>query len=385
MPTLREYFVSESNTYFAQLTDQLNRFDSGRAEPNELVRLTRALRGSAHLAREERVYQAAVALESAARALSNGSLTWNSDVSARARESVADLRVLAGGENDEAGDTRVKQVQDRWRAAGVSLPDSQQTGAAQSSERSPATRQFREFAAHEVAGIVSELEASLAQFPQDPRNRDVLKAILRRQRALLGAARLDEVSVVAETLRAIEDLVRLIVKLNVAVKEEWAAVFRAARDVLTGALEPLRQGLDPNVTPALSKLRTLRTELLDRFGEDSTLPAAGATLGAPSPARSMPPAAPAPAPSMSPLPTPMPAPVAAPAAAAAQQLKQTVAPTPAQNEDVIVPIEQLCYSGEPALRRALELREQLEKLAGDDSDAHAAVEEVFDLIRLGIG
>jgi len=81
----------------------------------------------------------------------------------------------------------------------------------------------------------------------------------------------------------------------------------------------------------------------------------------------------------------MPAPVAAPAAAAAQQLKQTVAPTPAQNEDVIVPIEQLCYSGEPALRRALELREQLEKLAGDDSDAHAAVEEVFDLIRLGIG
>ena len=384
MPTLREYFVSESNTYFAQLTDQLNRFDSARAEPNELLRLTRALRGSAHLAREERVYQAAVALESAARALSSGALTWSSDVSARARETVADLRALAAGENDEEGDARVKRVQERWRQVGVSVPDAQPTGAAQSSERSPATRQFREFAAHEVAGIVSELEASLAQFPQDPRDRDVLKAILRRQRALLGAARLDEVSVVAETLRAIEDLVRLIVKLNVAVKEEWAAVFRAARDVLTGALEPLRQGLDPNVTPALSKLRTLRTELLDRFGEDVPVAVTGASLAAAT-ARGMAPSAPIAAPA--PSPTPVPPPAAASAAPAAPEPKPTVAPTPTpeQNEDVIVPIERLCYSGEPALRRALELREQLEKLAGDDSDAHAAVEEVFDLIRLGIG
>src|SRR6476661_282416 len=110
MPTLREYFVSESNTYFAQLTDQLNRFDSARAEPNEFLRLSRALRGSAHLAREDRVYQAALALESAARALSSGALSWNSDVSARARETVADLRALAGGENDVLATRECTQV-----------------------------------------------------------------------------------------------------------------------------------------------------------------------------------------------------------------------------------------------------------------------------------
>jgi chemotaxis protein histidine kinase CheA len=380
MPTLREYFTSESNTYFAQLADQVNRFDSARAEPQELLRITRALRGSAHLAREERVYRAALAMEGAARALANGSLNWSADLGERARATVADLRALAAGEADDEADARVARVLERWSAVGVPV---RERASADAGESSPASRQFREFAAHEVSGIVNELESGLSQFPQDPRNRDALKAILRRQRALLGAARLDEISVVAETLRAIEDLVRLIVKLNVAVKEEWAAVFKSARDVLAGALDPLRQGLDPAATPALSKLRTLRTELLERFGEGDAVP-----VSATEAPTSVPVEAPAP-PVRAEVPPPQEEPVAAP-----PPLPQ--APSPASQEagaataavaadDTIVAIEQLCYSGEPALRRALELRQQLETLAGEDSDARAAVEEVFDLIRLGIG
>ena len=365
MPTLREYFTSESNTYFAQLADQVNRFDTGRGEPGELLRIARALRGSAHLAREERVYGAALALEAAARALAGGSLTWNSDVGARARDSLNDLRVLAAGEPDEDADARVAGVQERWREAGVQVPAP--INAPESGDRSPANRQFREFAAHEVSGIVSELETGIDQFPQDPRNREVLKTILRRQRALLGAARLDEINVVAETLRAIEDLVRLIVKLNVAVKDEWAAVFKAARDVLAGALDPLRQGLDPSATPALSKLRTLRTELMERFSEGDAIPV---PVGAPP----------------APVPTRAAAEPAAPVAEPTPVVSDNTASAASDGDELpVVPIEQLCYSGEPALRRALELRAQMENLAGDDSDARAAVEELFDLIRLGIG
>src|SRR5688572_17528416 len=52
MPTLREYFVSESTDYFGQLNEQLNRLDGSRGDPQELLRLSRGLRGSAHLARE---------------------------------------------------------------------------------------------------------------------------------------------------------------------------------------------------------------------------------------------------------------------------------------------------------------------------------------------
>ena len=137
-----------------------------------------------------------------------------------------------------------------------------------------------QFAAHEVAGVVNELEAGLVTLALDARNRDPLKAILRRQRALLGAARLDEIAVVAEALRATEDMTRVIAKLNVPVKEEWLAVFRSARDVLKAAVDPLRRGENPPPNPALSRLRTLRQELLDRYGEGDML----AVTGAPTPA-----------------------------------------------------------------------------------------------------
>jgi chemotaxis protein histidine kinase CheA len=391
MATLRDYFVNETNEYFTKLNAVLVRLEASRGDPNEFVRLAKGLRGSAQLARENRVLRAGICLEAAARALVSGALEWSGDVGGRARRTIEDLQALVtGGENDDAADARVKRVVDRWKELNVHPPsDALEGSATPAAERSAASRQFREFAAHEVAGIVAEIDAGLSQLATDPRNRDILKAILRRQRALLGAARLDEINIVAETLRAIEDLVRVIVKLNVPVKEEWANVFRAARDVLTNAIEPLKQGNDPTPTPALSKLRTLRTELLDRFGEGEAVPVTGgppapaaiAGVAAPANAAAAPP--PPPTPAASPPPPPPSTTVAQPSSPAPAPPPMSAPPTP--SNDGIVPIEQLCYSGESALRRALELAPQFEELAGDNSTARENVEELFDLIRLGIG
>lgn len=379
MATLRDYFVSESNDYFVQLNEQLNRLDAG-GDAAELMRVARALRGAAQLARESRVYRAGLGLESVAKAITAGAVQWSADLSERARRTLEDMKALAaGGETEDAADARVKRVLDRWRGAGVPLPDDAGPAAPQT-ERSAASKQFREFAAHEAAGIAAEIDAALVELGNDPRNREVLKAILRRQRALTGAARLDEISVLAETLRAIEDLVRVIHKLNVAVKEEWAAVLRASREVLTSALEPLKQGQDPKPTPALSKLRTLRTELLERYGEGEAV-----NLSNTPPKDPMA--------SMVGVAAVTPPPVSAPAAGAVAAMPQAVAtpekpavePAAPAAEDRVVPIEELCYSGERALRRALDLRPRLESIAGDDSDARESVEELFDLIRLSIG
>jgi chemotaxis protein histidine kinase CheA len=314
----------------------------------------------------------------------------------------------------------VKRVLDRWNEVNVQPPseviDGHSTPAA---ERSLASKQFREFAAHEVSGIVAEIDSGLNQLVSDPRNRETLKSILRRQRALLGAARLDEINIVAETLRAIEDLVRVIIKLNVSVKDEWAAVFRAAREVLSAAVEPLSQGNDPTPLPALSMLRTLRTELLERYGEGEAVPVTGgpppgmavaspqqtALTTAPAPiASATPPVAAAsssshepPAETMTTTPATTAAMLstsaAAPHAAATSGASTPAAFTPAaapatpgaSAPDGIVPIEDLCYTGERAFRRALELAPDIENLAGDNSEARDHVEELFDLIRLGIG
>lgn len=349
MPTLRDYFIAESNDYFTRLADAIRRLDASEGDPADVFRLARGLRGSAQLARETRVQQVACMLEGVARALVAGAIQWTAEISERALQTLEDLRALAQGNLPVAdADARTREAVDRWRSAGFELPDAQAPDTAAASAAAT-SRQFRDFAIHEISGIIAELDSCIEQISGDPNNRDALKAVLRRQRALLGSARLDEIAVVAETLRAIEDLARIITRLSLAVKDEWAAALRAARDVLRGALSALQDGNEPTSSPVLSKLRTMRNELLERYGSIEPAPTPGSTAA---PGSTAPP---------------------------------VHAPTLTNDPDAVVSIEQLCYDGERALRRALELRSVLEQLAGDDTDAREAVDEVFDLIRLGIG
>jgi hypothetical protein len=118
----------------------------------------------------------------------------------------------------------------------------------------------------------------------------------------------------------------------------------------------LRRGHDPQPSAALSTLRTLRAELIERYGEGEAVPVQTGMAPTALAAASAPVGGPAP-------------PTAAPVRAIADG----------------VAITELCYQGERALRRALELRPQIEALAGSDATARENVEELFDLIRLGIG
>ena len=77
-------------------------------------------------------------------------------------------------------------------------------------------------------------------------------------------------------------------------------------------------------------------------------------------------------------------PAAAPASAPASPAR---AATPAAGD--VVPITQLCYSGEAAIERALSLRDRVRAALADATSDGAAVndliEEIFDLVQLGTG
>ena len=371
MATLREFFITEAADYLKQITDAVQNLDAGTGDTRELHNHSRGLRGSAQMAREDRVYRAALSLEAASRSVAGGIVSWTEDISSRIRRTLEDIEALVkGDEAEEDAEGRVKRSLERWQDM-VEVPaENAPTSTPPASE---ASRQFQQFAAHEVAGIVNEMEAGLVTLASDPRNRDPLKAILRRQRALLGAARLDEIAVVAEALRATEDMTRVIAKLNVPVKDEWLSVFRSARDVLKAAIEPLRRGETPGSTPALSKLRTQRQELLDRYGEGDAVAIIGGPSQTAAPAT---PPAPATEARVSPISRSFATP---PAAAPTPDAPKAAAPA----DDGIVPIETLVYNGPRALRRALELQPAFERIAGSDPDAREQVKELFDLIRLG--
>lgn len=341
MSTLRAYFDREAADQLRRLAEVI-RADAD-VDHAELLRLARALRGTANLAREDHVYRAALGFESAARSLTQLQTPWDGRTRELLGEALADLTALAtNAEAEDVRELRVAHILERC----VPLAEAQTTTApaaatAQRLERE--RRRFREYVAREAAGIAGVIDESMAAFALDPLGREPLTAVLRRHRALLGAARLDDVKIVAETLRAVEDISGIIMRLNAPVKKEWLDVFRCARDVLRGAAEALGAGEEPRQSTALSRLRTLHEELLDRYG--AIEPAA-------------PPAAPPP--------------VFMPAESTDR------------GQDAEPTIDQLCYEGPAALRRALELRPRVEAALRDEPGANEVIDELFDLIRLGL-
>jgi chemotaxis protein histidine kinase CheA len=350
MPTLRDYFMEES----AACLDALQALAEGDADSGDVVRIARTLRGTAHMAREDRAYRAALALESAARALAAGSLGWTDDTRDRLRYTVADLRSLVDGRDGAAAlDALEAAVRTRWADAAAVGPH---PAAAEPDELKAADDAFHEFAAREVAAIANALAAGVDGMIANPHDREPLKSILRRQRPLLGTARLDEIAIVAESLRAVEDISRVIARLDVGIKDEWLDVFRCARDIMRAASDSLDSGEQPAHTNALSRLRTLHAELLDRFGAVEAGPAStvlpNVVAGsAPPPGSSTPPGGEA----------------------------------GGDAGDAPLEIAELMYDRDEALRRIAELRPRIERGVTGDPDARAAVDELFDMIRIAFG
>jgi chemotaxis protein histidine kinase CheA len=451
MTTLREYFEAEARDALAQLERGLGQMP--RPDIDELYRTARALRGTAQMARQDRVHRAASAFESALRALSANTISWSDDVNGRARATLGDLRSLVErSDAEERLEERLTAVVQRWASLGIALP-AHVTGSESPSEPG-GSGEFRAFAAREVVGIADALEKGVQQLAVAPMDREALKTILRRQRALLGSARLDDIPVVAEILRAVDDLTRVIAKLDVGVKQEWLDIYRVAREGLKAAVAPLQRDEDPTASHALSRLRHMREELLDRYGAGEAVSAAHETGGLvqatevtepPAPVALSHGTAPQEAATAEPADAPGGAPTrlldaatgaATQAAAAAGQLAGQVAgavaaaastaaatvlapgssgatsPEPggsagggpgertaeasqhagtsagdaaAEAGLQAVPIEDLCYRGRAALDRVLELRGIVERATEQDPQARAAVDELFDLVRMARG
>jgi chemotaxis protein histidine kinase CheA len=431
MTTLSEYFETESRDSLAQL----ERILDGTSEPDagELHRAARGLRGTAQMAREDRVHRAASAFESALRALTANTISWSADVTQRARETVADLRALVErADADAALEARLTGTVQRWASLGIALP-AHVTGGESPAAEPGSSGEFREFAAREVAGIADALDRGVQQLAAAPMDREALKMILRRQRALLGSARLGELPVVAEILRAVEDLTRVIAKLDVGVKQDWLDIYRVAREGLKATIEPLQRDQDPPASHALSRLRHMHEELLERYGAGEAVSAAHESGGLVQATHVQEPPAPAELRGAGPAEGATDAagdgddgpdlvaaaagalqraasaaqPVAAAAADAVGRVAGAVAAAAGTAADAatgraaavtgsrddrtaagagasadVVPIEDLCYSGTAALDRALELRGIIERSVQQDAAAREAAEELFDLVRI---
>lgn len=326
--TLRAFFSSEAADCIERMDRAIE--ESGRDNGIALERSVRALAGVARLGEHTRLYVAATTVVTGLRG--NPMLPVE-----QLRLTLDDFQAfLAESEPATVLDSRLSALKARWGAIDeaedrfLAAPDPE----------------FLRWVADETAAIADCMEAGVQAFMEDPSDRERLGTILRRQRPLLGAARLPEIAIVGEALHAVEDLAAMIVRLDVPIKMEWLDVFRSAREVLRAASASLARGERPEPVNALSRLRTLRNELTDRYA----------------------------------------ARVASAAAAPAQADEQAVPlaadpyqPVMAGSAEVGDVVEGAVAEGRSALERALELRPVID--AGADRAARSAVAQLYEILR----
>lgn len=333
MPSTREFFLMEARDCLARLNALLGAADDALVPAAELHRVARTLRGSAQMARETRVQNVAHALEVAGRSLVQGALAWGRELRNALQATLADLAALIEAGEDEARlGERAAAAVERWERLGLELP---------SLPDAPPARAAAEGGPARPAGPAPAASGAPAEdLPVEVVNffRTEAGALLDRIDRLAGGRARGAADRLGTARRELKETVLAL--------RDLAGTFGFAHSA--AAAERLLEAVEQE-RPAVGLLADLRRLV------------AGEVPGQPTPL----------------------APRAASAAATAAAAAPGRSPQPRPAAD-IVPIEDLLYRGEAALRRALELRPAIERAVGADPAAREAVEELFDLIRLGL-
>jgi len=197
---VNEFFVLEAGEYLDRLAALVSAAEPPPAE--ELLRATRALRGSALMASQAPIARAAAGLEALARALRDGRRSWDPAMARMTADAVAELRTYLG---------RLARWSDADTGAAEALAR-QLEGAAGSVPRPapapPSTAVTdtgtRAFVAREGAAVASTLDQAARILRGGPGGREALQVALQRTQPLRGLAALADYPPLAEILDAVE-------------------------------------------------------------------------------------------------------------------------------------------------------------------------------------
>ncbi len=231
---MSDFFALEAGEYLERLDGLLAQ--SNQPGADELVRLARALRGSALMANQQAIARAAAGLESLARAVLDGRRAWDAHAKQLAVRAVDDLKIFVrrAGAWTEADTAKAEALgQELDQVAG--RPSAQIRAA----EALGLDAGARAFVAREGAAIASALDRAAQALRANPLAHDPLQHVLRALQPLRGLAALADLPPLPDLLdgieRTIADLSRsgLEPPANVAELFQTAAtaIARSARDV----------------------------------------------------------------------------------------------------------------------------------------------------------
>src|SRR6266436_4802368 len=196
---MSDFFALEAGEYLERLDGLLAKGDNPGAD--EIVRLARALRGSALMASQPAIARAAAGLEALARAVREGRRAWDSQTQQLALRAVDDLKIFvrrAGSWTDA----------DTAKAEGLAHELEQQAGRPSAQVRAVEALGLdagaRAFVAREGAAIAGALERAAQALRANPRAHDPLQHVMRALQPLRGLAALADLPPLPDLLEGIE-------------------------------------------------------------------------------------------------------------------------------------------------------------------------------------
>ena len=231
---MAEYFAMEAGEYLDRLSALLARDTPPAAE--ELVRYSRALRGSALMANQPLIARAAAGLEAIAKAYREGRRPWDTALRDRIQTAITETRSLvrtAGSWDDEATERAEQLAADLEVLGGVASPGRPRQTPAPSG--APGTDSgVRAFVAREGALAASALDRAARALRTAPEGHEPLYAVLRRLQSLRGLAALTDLAPMPDMLESVERAVGELTRMF-APPPQVADVFEAAAQALARA------------------------------------------------------------------------------------------------------------------------------------------------------
>lgn len=239
---LDDFFALEAGEYL----DRLHALAASPTPPNgeELVRFTRALRGSALMANQPAIARAAGALEHLLRGYRDGQQEWRGDLSARTRDAVATLRQLVdrvrGWTPEDA--TRAERLALELESAPGPAPRPAPAAASQASDSG-----VRAFLAREAAALGSVLDQSAQSLGTGSASEETLTTLVRRLLPLRGLAALSDYPPLPDLLDGIERTAVSVSRLELPPRLGGQRLAAAADALVRAAREIAERGYpDPN-------------------------------------------------------------------------------------------------------------------------------------------
>jgi len=267
---MTDFFALEAGEYLERLDGALQ--GAGDASPpvDELVRLARALRGSALMANKASIARAASGLEQLVRAVREGRRSWDATIQQVSVRAVDDLKILIRNVLtwSDADTLKADALSGELeRLAGTPRT----SGAVPRADTPSLDAGARAFVAREGAAIASALDRASQALRANPMAHDPLQQVMRALQPLRGLAALSDLPPLPDVLEGIE---RAIGEMERTVDGPPAAgvdqLFQAAASAIAGAAREVAEQGRPD--PEGANFKTFATKLVAFLGTAESEP-----------------------------------------------------------------------------------------------------------------